>query len=142
MKEWFHRLASKVSFATGTPFAFVFATSLIIIWAGTGPVFKYSNTWQLVINTTTTIVTFLMVFLIQNTQNRDAKAMHLKIDELIRASRSARDSFIDLEDISDDELTALDNDFKRLHDIEASKVARLLHEKLQKEHDRRKAHRS
>jgi low affinity Fe/Cu permease len=140
MKEWFHRLASKISYVTGTPFAFVFAVSLIIIWGINGPLFKYSNTWQLVINTTTTIVTFLMVFLIQNTQNRDAKAMHLKVDELIRASRSARDSFIDLEDISDDELSALDNDFKRLHDIEVSKVARLLHEKLAKEHARRKAH--
>ena len=140
MKEWFHRLASKVSFATGTPFAFVFAVSIIIVWATSGVLFKYSNTWQLVINTTTTIVTFLMVFLIQNTQNRDAKAMHLKVDELIRASRSARDSFIDLEDLSDEELTVLDNEFKHLHEIEASRVANLLREKLIKEHDRRVAH--
>jgi low affinity Fe/Cu permease len=78
-----------------------------------------------------------MVFLIQNTQNRDAKAMHLKLDELIRATRSARDSFIDLEDITDDELVALDNDFKRLHEIEASKVSKHIHAKVQAEKHRR-----
>ncbi len=79
-----------------------------------------------------------MVFLIQNTQNRDAKAMHLKLDELIRAIKNARDSFIDLEDISDEELSALDDDFRRLHDIEASKAAHKLHQKVRAEKDRRK----
>jgi low affinity Fe/Cu permease len=136
MKDIFHRLASKVSYMVGTPYSFVFSFLIIITWGLTGPIFKFSNTWQLVINTGTTIVTFLMVFLIQNTQNRDAKAMHLKLDELIRSS-TARDSFIDLEDISDDELSALDADFKKLHEIEASKAAKLLHEKLLKEKSRR-----
>ena len=136
MREVFHKVASKVSYVVGTPISFMLSFLLIVIWGTTGPLFKYSNTWQLVINTGTTIITFLMVFLIQNTQNRDAKAMHLKLDELIRVGK-ARDSFIDLEDITDEELSALDADFRRLHDIEVSKVAHALHEKVTLERSRR-----
>lgn len=137
MKEWFHRIATRVSTISGSPFAFVGSILVVSTWALTGPFFGYSNTWQLVINTGTTVVTFLMVFLIQNTQNRDSKAMQLKLDELIRSSRSARDSFIDLEDIDDDELIALDADFKRLHDEDASRVAHKIHQKVRDEKSRR-----
>ena len=86
----------------------------IVVWAATGPIFGFSDTWQLVINTSTTIVTFLMVFLIQNTQNRDAHAMQLKLDELIRAIKSARNSLIDLEEMSEDELRTLEEEFRKL----------------------------
>ena len=87
---------------------------IIIIWALTGPTFHYSNTWQLIINTGTTIVTFLMVFLIQNTQNRDAKAAHLKLDEVIRALKGARNELIDLEKLADEDLTSLEKQFERV----------------------------
>ena len=117
MKESFHRFASKVSYVAGAPSSFVISICVIFAWATTGPIFGFSDTWQLVINTGTTIITFLMVFLIQNTQNRDAKAMHLKLDELIRVSKTARDSFIDLEDMSDAELEKLDVYFKDLNHI-------------------------
>jgi low affinity Fe/Cu permease len=86
------------------------------VWAITGPIFNFSDTWQLIINTGTTIVTFLMVFLIQNTQNRDAKAIHLKLDELIKAVKGARTRLVDLEDLSDEELEKLQGEFKRLHE--------------------------
>jgi low affinity Fe/Cu permease len=86
------------------------------VWASTGPLFHFSDTWQLVVNTATTIVTFLMVFLIQNTQNRDAHAIHLKLDELIRASVGARNSLLALESMSDDDLLALQGEFERLRD--------------------------
>ena len=89
---------------------------IILIWAVTGPVFGFSDTWQLIINTGTTIVTFLMVFLIQNTQNRDAKAIHLKLDELIRAMEHARNNLVDLEDLSDDELAKLQDQFRRFRE--------------------------
>jgi low affinity Fe/Cu permease len=114
MKEWFHRFASKVSTIAGAPSAFAVSIFIIVSWAVTGPLFNFSNTWQLIINTGTTIITFLMVFLIQNTQNRDNKAIHLKLDELIRVNKQARDSLIDLEDMSDDELSSLDTDFREL----------------------------
>jgi low affinity Fe/Cu permease len=86
---------------------------VILLWLVTGPVFHFSDTWQLIINTATTVVTFLMVFLIQNTQNRDAKAMHLKLDELIRAIKNARNELVDLEDLSDEELKKLEEQFRR-----------------------------
>ena len=86
----------------------------ILLWIITGPAFHFSDTWQLIINTATTIVTFLMVFLIQNTQNRDAKAMHLKLDELIRAMEGARNHLVDLEELSDDDLKKLEEQFRRL----------------------------
>ena len=100
----------------GSPGAFLLAITVLVAWAVTGPLFGFSDTWQLVINTGTTIVTFLMVFLIQNTQNRDAKAMHLKLDELIRATRGARNALVDLEDLSDDELARLAEEFRLLGD--------------------------
>lgn len=140
MKELFHRIATKVSQIAGSSSAFLVAFTIIVVWAITGPMFGFSNTWQLVINTGTTIVTFLMVFLVQNTQNRDAKAMQLKLDELIRASKTARDAFVGLEDLSDAELAALDADFKKLHAAQASSdVMHKLHKKIELENALRKS---
>ena len=98
----------------GSAWAFGIAILVIVIWGLTGPAFHYSNTWQLIINTGTTIVTFLMVFLIQNTQNRDAKAAHLKLDEIIRALEGARNELIDLEKLADEDLTSLEKQFERV----------------------------
>lgn len=98
----------------GSPIASILAVTVIIIWAIIGPIFQFSDTWQLVINTGTTIVTFLMVFLIQNSQNRDAKAVQIKLDELIRAMNSAHNEIIDVEDASEQELKALQQDFSKL----------------------------
>ena len=112
MNEFFRRFSHKTSEIVGSPWSFIVALTIIVIWALTGPIFHFSDTWQLVINTGTTIVTFLMVFLIQNTQNRDAKAIHLKLDELIRALESARNNLVDLEDLSDDELKKLETEFR------------------------------
>jgi low affinity Fe/Cu permease len=103
MNDLFRKFAQNTSNAAGTPWAFLLAVAVIIIWAVSGPIFGFSDTWQLVINTGTTIVTFLMVFLIQNTQNRDAVALHLKLDELLRALEGAREGkFMDLEEKSDE----------------------------------------
>jgi len=104
MREFFTAFASKTARAVGTYWAFLLALMIVLIWGVTGPMFNYSDTWQLVINTGTTIITFLMVFLIQNTQNRDAKAMHLKLDELISALKAAHNEMINIEDLSDDQL--------------------------------------
>ena len=105
MNDLFRKFSHHTSEAAGSSWAFVIAMLTIVVWAMSGPVFHFSDTWQLVINTGTTIVTFLMVFLIQNTQNRDAQALHLKLDELIRAVQGARQEiFIDLEEKSDEEL--------------------------------------
>ena len=114
MKEIFRKFSQKTAQAMGTPWAFLIAVVLIIAWAFSGPFFGYSDTWQLIINTSTTIATFLMVFLIQNTQNRDAKALHLKLDELIRSLKDARTDLVDLEDLSDEELEKLQEEFHRL----------------------------
>lgn len=138
MKEIFRKFAARTSFATGTAYAFVLALTVIIVWALTGPVFHYSDTWQLVINTSTTIITFLMVFLIQNTQNRDSKAMQLKLDELIRVTQHARNSFIDLEDMTDHDLGLLNDEFHTIHDkLETSPLLHRLHSKIAAEHQRR-----
>jgi low affinity Fe/Cu permease len=102
----------------GSSWAFILAFLIIVVWAATGPIFHYSDTWQLVINTGTTIITFLMVFLIQNTQNRDAKAIHLKLDELLRGVKGARTNLVDLEAMSDQELDHLQGQFKRLRKAE------------------------
>ncbi len=115
IRDAFRHFAQRTSSALGTAWAFVFAVLIILAWGVTGPVFHFSDTWQLIINTGTTIVTFLMVFLIQNTQNRDAKAVHLKLDELIRAMKGARNKLVDLEELSDEELQKLEHEFKRLH---------------------------
>ena len=111
--EFFQRLACACSKGLGTHWAFLAAVGVVSIWGITGPLFQFSDTWQLVINTGTTVVTFLMVFLIQATQNRDARAIHLKLDELIRSSK-ARDVFADLEDASDAELDTFQHEFEEL----------------------------
>jgi low affinity Fe/Cu permease len=113
VSDAFRIFARRSSMVLGSAWAFASAILIIIIWALTGPTFHYSNTWQLIINTGTTIVTFLMVFLIQNTQNRDAKAAHLKLDEVIRALKGARNQLIDLEKLSDEDLTSLEKQFER-----------------------------
>jgi low affinity Fe/Cu permease len=110
----FHKFAVKVSKMVGSPWMFVGALLLIILWALTGPLFNYSNTWQLVINTGTTIITFLMVFLIQNSQNRESSATQLKLDELIRAVTAARNKLVNLEEFSDEELDRLQEEFRKL----------------------------
>ncbi len=116
MNELFHKIASRVSTATGSPWGFILAVSLVVIWALLGPTFGYSPEWQLVINTGTTIVTFLMVFLIQNTQNRDAKAIHIKLDELLKGVVGARTGMVDVENVSDEELEQLHKEFSILHE--------------------------
>ena len=113
-RSWFTRFAKLTARAAGRPLTFTTAVLVIAAWALTGPLFGFSDTWQLIINTGTTIITFLMVFLIQNTQNRDAKAMHLKLDEVIRALKKARNELVDLEDLSDEELNKLEQQFRRL----------------------------
>ena len=114
IRDAFGVFARKASNILGSAWVFVIAIGIIVVWAASGHLFGYSDTWQLIINTGTTIVTFLMVFLIQNTQNRDAKAVHLKLDELIRALGPARNKLVDLEKLSDDELKALEGEFEKL----------------------------
>ena len=114
MKEIFRTLAYKTSQVVGSAPAFLIALAVVVVWAITGPLFGYSDTWQLFINTGTTIVTFLMVFLIQHTQNRDAKILQLKIDELIRAVSAARTRLVGLEDLPDEEIERLEKEFQRL----------------------------
>jgi low affinity Fe/Cu permease len=114
VSDAFRIFARRSSTILGSPWAFAGAILIIAVWAATGPVFHFSDTWQLIINTGTTIVTFLMVFLIQNTQNRDAKAVHLKLDEIIRALKKARNEMVDLEDLADEELDKLEEQFRRL----------------------------
>src|ERR1700712_3540864 len=124
----------------GSPWAFIAAVLLIVVWALSGPLFGFSEVWQLVINTGTTIIPFLMVFLIQNTQNRDAKAMHLKLDELLRGVEGARTSMVDLEDLSDEDLKKLQDDFQRLRERspnlvndDLEQIESELHERVDKE---------
>ena len=114
LTDVFHHFAKSLATAVGSPWAFITALAVVALWSATGPLFHYSDTWQLVINTGTTIVTFLMVFLIQNTQNRDAKAIHLKLDELIRSVKGARNQLIDLEELSEEELDDLQRQFVKL----------------------------
>ena len=115
VRDAFRVFARRSSNVLGSGWAFILAIVIIVVWGITGPMFHFSDTWQLIINTGTTIVTFLMVFLIQNTQNRDAKAVHLKLDELIRALKGARNQLVDLEKLSDDELAKLEKQFERIH---------------------------
>lgn len=114
--DTFHKLSVKIANKLGSAWAFYIAVLVILIWAISGPIFSFSDTWQLVINTGTTIVTFLMVFVIQNTQNRDGRAMQLKLDELIHSSRAARTEFVDVEDLSDAELDELQTQFRDIHE--------------------------
>ena len=112
MREMFRMFARASADAVGSPTAFLLGVSVTLIWAGTGSYFHYSDTWQLVINTGTSIGTFLVVFLIQNTQNRDARVMQLKLDELIRALNSARTELVQMEDLTDEELAELQKEFQ------------------------------
>ncbi len=114
VRDAFRCFAQRASILLGSAWAFCGAVLVIVVWLVTGPTFHFSDTWQLIINTATTVVTFLMVFLIQNTQNRDAKAMHLKLDELIRAVKGARNHLVDLEELSDNDLKKLEEQFRRL----------------------------
>lgn len=138
MKGIFRTIANRVSTWAGSASVFLGALLIVIIWAFTGPIFGFSDTWQLVINTGTTIITFLMVFLIQNTQNRDGKAVQLKLDELIRATKGARNQYVGLEDLSDEELAELDAEFREITKNPGTvRAMAKLHEKIAAEHHRR-----
>ena len=113
-KSWFSRMAKRTARATGQPAAFLLATLVIVAWAVTGPIFHYSDTWQLVINTGTTIITFLMVFLIQSTQNRDSEAMQIKLDELIRAVEGAHNALLNLEELDEQDLDSIRANYCKL----------------------------
>lgn len=116
MSNLFRKFATIASHAVGTPWAFLLAVLAVLIWAACGPLFDFSDTWQLIINTSTTIITFLMVFIIQNTQNRDARIVTLKLDELLRAQKGARTGLVNLDQMSDEELTQVQREFERLQD--------------------------
>jgi len=120
---WFDGCASRVTQWAGSPLAFALAVASLVAWLLAGPLFHYSENWQLVVNTGTTIVTFLAVFLIQNMQNRDAKAIHLKLDELIRSIDGARTGLVNLEELPDREIQELADDFKRIHDEQHEDLA-------------------
>jgi low affinity Fe/Cu permease len=125
MRRLFNNIATAIASAMGQPFAFILASIVIIVWAVTGPMFHYSDTWQLVINTGTTVVTFLMVFVIQNSQNRDAAAMQAKLDELLRAVDKAREQFIGIEHLTDQQIelvrAALERHAKQLKEKTSKK---------------------
>jgi low affinity Fe/Cu permease len=122
--SWFTRAAKWASRTAGKPSTFLVAVVIILLWALSGPLFDFSDTWQLVINTGTTIITFLMVFLIQNTQNRDTEALQIKLDELLRAVDAARNTMIDLEELDDEELEAIREDYLKLARKARTKVKR------------------
>jgi low affinity Fe/Cu permease len=112
--SWFARFARRLSVITGRPQVFTVAVAAVVIWAVSGPLFGFSDTWQLVINTSTTIITFLMVFLIQNTQNRDTEAIQIKLDELIRATKGAHNALLDLEELDDKQLEEFHKQYEKL----------------------------
>jgi low affinity Fe/Cu permease len=114
LRQNFRNFAATIADRVGSPWTFGLGLLAVLLWAATGPVFHYSDTWQLVVNTGSSIVTFLMVFLIQNTQNRDAQAMQLKLNELIRAVATARNTIVDLENCTDEEIAALREEFTKL----------------------------
>lgn len=124
INEKFRLFAQKLSQIAGKPLTFLLAVTVIISWGFSGSFFNYSDTWQLVINTSTTIITFLMVFIIQNTQNRDAKSIQLKLDELIRSTKTARNSLLDLENLEDDEIDRLSEEFQALYQKEMRRRGR------------------
>lgn len=144
--NWFERFATKATRATGSNAAFILACAIIIVWLASGPIFHYSDTWQLVINTSTTIITFLMVFLIQKTQNKDAIALQIKLNELVAASEKASNRIVSVEDLSEEELirlndyysrlaelTKLEKNFKVSHSIEDTDITRDEKHKIRKE---------
>lgn len=129
MNETFRKFAHKCSTVAGSPVAFGFSVLIIIAWAFLGPTFHYSDTWQLIINTSTTIVTFLMVFLIQNTQNRDSRSLHLKIDELIRANKHARNMMMNLDQATDEELERIHEELCRMNEETEQKIDFVTHKR-------------
>jgi Predicted small integral membrane protein len=120
MKDSFRKFSNATADKMGSPWAFALGVVLVLLWAATGPLFHYSDTWQLIINTGTSIGTFLMVFLIQSTQNRDAKAMHLKLDELIRAASQARNTLVNLEGAPDEVIDELKSEFQKIREGEGT----------------------
>jgi len=122
--SFFTRFAKRTSRAAGQPIAFAIALGALLLWAVTGPVFGFSDTWQLIINTGTTIVTFLMVFLIQNTQNRDSEAIHIKLDELIRSHKTAHNALLDLEELEEEELDRIRSSYEQLAEQARSELKR------------------
>jgi len=142
MKELFRAFATRISVLVGSAWVFFLAVLIVIVWAAMGPTYNYSDTWQLVINTGTTIITFLMVFLIQNTQNRDAKAIHLKLDELIKAVKGARNELVDLEELSDQELEELQKEFATLREryTARSRERRFERRKKREPHEQHEPH--
>lgn len=135
--SWFGRFAKGTSRAAGRPAAFLVAMGVVVLWAATGPLFGYSDTWQLVINTGTTVVTFLMVFLIQATQNRDAEAIQVKLDELIRATEGAHNALLDLEDIDEEQMDRIRDRYTNLAESarQAKKTGRPDTDSPRVEHD-------
>src|SRR5262245_10053477 len=127
-KHWFAIFAKKVEHVTGHPATFVFAVALIVVWGITGPIFGFSDTWQLVINTGTTIVTFLMVFLIQNSQNRDTGAIQTKLDEIIRALEGAHNALLDLEELDEEEIEHVRRDYRKLAEEARHAIEQGLHD--------------
>src|SRR5690625_5191593 len=120
--KWFDHFSDRITKLTGNPFAFLVALCFIIIWAVTGPLFNYSDTWQLVVNTGTTIITFLMVFLIQQSQNKDSEAVHLKLNELISAMDKASDFLIAIEDLSEEEIQIIKKYYEKLDRLTKEKA--------------------
>ncbi len=116
MNRFFHHIAERTAHLVGTPWAFITAVIVVAAWGASGPLFGYSDTWQLVINTGTTIITFLIVFLIQNTQNRETRIVRLKLDELLRGVQGARTGFVSLDKMTDEELNEIESEFERLSD--------------------------
>lgn len=123
-RSWFTRFAKDMARWTGRPVAFLLAIAVIIVWLASGPFFRFSNTWQLVINSTTTVVTFLMVFLIQNAQYRDAEAMQVKLDELLRVTHGAHNALLDLEELEEEELDKMRDGYCRLAELARAKLRR------------------
>lgn len=141
MKNLFRPIANRVSTWAGSANAFLGAILIVLVWASTGSLFHFSDTWQLVINTSTTIVTFLMVFLIQNTQNRDGKAMQIKLDELLRATKGARGYYVSLEDLTDDEIDELNRQFQVLSQHpNTTRAIKKLHTTIEQEREARRIH--
>ena len=128
-KSWFSRFAKWTTRVTGKPVTFMIAVSTIIFWGITSPIFGFSDTWQLVINTGTTIVTFLMVFLIQNTQNRDSEAMQVKLDELIHVMKGAQNALLDLEELEDDELDRIRQGYQKIAERARAELRKPVKEK-------------
>jgi low affinity Fe/Cu permease len=136
MKKWFSAFARAIATLAGHPLAFVLAVLSVVVWAALGPRAKYSSDWQLWINTSTTILTFLMVFLLQHTQNHDTRAIQLKLDELIRAIHGARNELINLEDLPDDELAHYCSEFRKLHERYATQMAERVQERKRRNNKR------